>query len=1041
MISIHLTVFYALILFLTCYILLKQIFSKKESYSLPSVMTIFLFAGALLLRLTAAFSSQGNAADLACFSAWSERIFLLGPGDFYSHEVFTDYPPGYMYLLWPVGALLHLLQVPYASGLRLLLLKLPAICCDLLTGGLLYREGRSRLHSAAGLILASAYLYNPAIFLNSAIWGQVDSVFTLALVILCLCLVHNRLPGAYLAFCAGVLLKPQMLIFTPVLLAGIVDQVFLRDFHPKKLLRSFLQGMGAFLLFLLLCLPFGLKQVLAQYTDTLGSYPYASVNAYNFYSLLGFNWVSQDTTLGGIPLRIWGMAAICLITAGTLLFSLLLRKDTTKYPFLCALVILTMFTCSVRMHERYLYPGLICLLFAFLYRPCRSLFICYGAFSILHFYNTAHVLYFYDPDTYDPRSSFIRIISLGTVCCLVYLYHSAFYIYLSPALRNPAFPPLPSSPKLPFDRRELLFLIPVMLLYSIFALYDLGDRTAPESVYAMEQGESIRLSFEEGAVPASLSYYIAPWHDRHFTVTGILPEDSPNTGVSETAGYQTDLSQTDLSQADLSLGSVFTWEQVSLPLWESSFEMTLTDESAHLLELVFLDESGNILLPKNASDYPALFDEQDCYPARSSFRNSMYFDEIYHARTAYEFLHGLVTYENTHPPLGKILISVGILIFGMNPFGWRIIGTLFGVLMLPFVYLSARKLTENRPLSALACFLFAFDFMHFTQTRIATIDVYVTFFVILMYYFMYCYVQMSFYDRPLRKTLRPLGACGLCMGLGIACKWTGIYAGAGLAVLFFSCLYRRYQEYRYAKADPAGSTCGISHSHILKSFPGNVLGTICFCLLFFVLIPAGIYLLSYLPFRTSDPQASLFSRMAENQVSMFSYHSSLDATHPYASSWYQWPTMVRPVWYYSGIAGDTLREGISSFGNPLVWWVGIPAFFHMIYLAVRKKDRTAAFLLIGYLAQYLPWFFVTRITFLYHYFPSVPFLVLMIVYGLLQWKKRLSNRFFLFLLSAYGIAAFCLFLLFYPVLSGQPVEISFADRYLRWFDTWVLISH
>ena len=57
--------------------------------------------------------------------------------------------------------------------------------------------------------------------------------------------------------------------------------------------------------------------------------------------------------------------------------------------------------------------------------------------------------------------------------------------------------------------------------------------------------------------------------------------------------------------------------------------------------------------------------------------------------------------------------------------------------------------------------------MHFTQTRIATIDVYITFFVIAMYYFMYSYCTMSFYDTPLYKTFVPLGLCGICMGFGI----------------------------------------------------------------------------------------------------------------------------------------------------------------------------------------------------------------------------------------------------------------------------------
>ena len=112
----------------------------------------------------------------------------------------------------------------------------------------------------------------------------------------------------------------------------------------------------------------------------------------------------------------------------------------------------------------------------------------------------------------------------------------------------------------------------------------------------------------------------------------------------------------------------------------------------------------------------------------------------------------------------------------------------------------------------------------------------------------------------------------------------------------------------------------------------------------------------------------------------------------------------------------------------------------MLYLWAKKKDRTAAFLIIGYLAQYLPWFFVTRITFIYHYFPSVVFVVLMNVYGLFQWRSRLPRRVFLPLVLAYGGAAAALFLLFYPVLSGQPVEASFVAQYLRWFRSWVLTA-
>ena len=137
----------------------------------------------------------------------------------------------------------------------------------------------------------------------------------------------------------------------------------------------------------------------------------------------------------------------------------------------------------------------------------------------------------------------------------------------------------------------------------------------------------------------------------------------------------------------------------------------------------------------------ALTDEQGVVPLYISYENSTYFDEIYHARTAYEHILQLEPYENTHPTLGKLIISVGIRIFGMNPFGWRFMGALFGVLMLPVLYHLLKQLFGKTLLCTAGVVLFAFDFMHFTQTRIATIDTYAVFFLLLMYDAMCCFCE------------------------------------------------------------------------------------------------------------------------------------------------------------------------------------------------------------------------------------------------------------------------------------------------------------
>lgn len=1098
MIYIHLTAVLGALLFGLCFLLRN---SKKNP---GAIAPILLFALAFVLRLTAAGYSHGFDNDTACFAAWADRMFQVGPRHFYSDSIFTDYPPGYMYLLYPVGALRALLGVEYGSAGHLILLKLPAIVCDLGCGLLLYREAGHRLEDIKPLLLTAAYLFNPAVLVNSSVWGQVDSVYTLLLVIMCLSLIRGQTLPSYASFCLGILVKPQMLLFAPVLFVGILRQIFLDDFSIRKLWCNLGYGVLSLLGTLLLILPFGLTNVLEQYLDTVGSYPYAAVNACNFWGLLGLNWVSQDNTFLGLPYRFYGWSAIAVAVVlilylglggligrrkdmpGTLNSRQTGESDPEKsshfelnYPLLAALFMASVFVFSVRMHERYLYPAVVLLLFACLRLPSKRLFLCYSGFSLLHFYNTAHVLFFYDPSAYDRKAPLILFVSAGTILFLILLWTcvlrtAAFKRYpeqtayadflgqdfLYAKSNSIALPPSPSHPSSRLRGPDYACILIITLLYSCFALHDLGDMQAPSTSLNLSGGECIVLEFhpKPGQQLKGFAYYMAPEHKRAFSLA--VGNTAENTAQSSVSG----MSWTDAGQ--ITLNNVFTWQTADLPdttLGNNSIRLTLESRSASLLELVFLDEAGNILTPENARDYPALFDEQNLYPTAISFRNSMYFDEIYHARTAYEFLNGLTAYENTHPPLGKLIIAAGVAVFGMTPFGWRIAGTLFGIAMVPLVYLFARRLTENTPLAALGCFLFSFDFMHFTQTRLATIDVYITFFVILMYYFMYRYTRLNFYDTPLWKTFLPLGACGVCMGLGIACKWTGVYAGAGLALIFCGIISRRYREYLYARKTPDSATEGISHRVILDSFAPNALRTFLFCLLFFVAIPVLIYLLSYLPFLDGTTDG-LILRLLHNQEYMFRYHSTLDSPHPYSSSWYQWPVMQRPIWYYSRIVTGSsgtggLREGISAFGNPLVWWAGIPAALYMLYIvirgvnptrqnlsspvsAVQVKDRTATalFLLTGYLAQYLPWSLITRATFIYHYFPSVVFVVLMIIFCLAQLQQHIKKKGLMALLFLYGAAAFSLFLLFYPVLSGQPVEADFVNRFLRWFNSWVLAA-
>lgn len=1011
----------------------KGIKEKKGKIQVGGVFLACL-AAAFFLRILLAYFNRGHETDMNCFIGWADLVFDGGIKGFYTSESFTDYPPGYMYVLYVIGAVRNLFGIGANDKLSIILTKLPGILCDVAAGFLLYHIARRNFKESGAIAIGAAYLFLPVILFNSSVWGQVDSVFTLFVLLMCYFVTEKKLIAAYFIFGVGILIKPQTLIFTPILILGIIDCVFLPGFQKKEFFRQLLWGLAAIGFMALLAFPFGIDHVVSQYTETLGSYPYATINGYNLWALFGLNWTSQEGRFLFLTYNQWGTVFILGMIAAVGYLSFRCKQEKSKYFFLGAFLVAGMFMLSVRMHERYMFPALVLLLAAFIYRPRKELFYLFGGLSLVHFYNTVHVYYFYDYQNFDSKAPVPIFIAGASVLVFLLLAYWAFSLYSGKAAQdeeNPAssmaeektgvtgFQPSKAWEKLGWQ--DFLIMGVLLVIYSAIALYDLGHRGAPETEWEFkEAGESILLDFGQDVDFSQLSYFLGSFEGRQFR----MEISSEPDGGFENLG-------------EFAMDDVFAWAAADIQQYGRYLRLTCLSEKASVLELVVTDGNGQVWVPVNAENYRTLFDEQQFFPERSTFRDSTYFDEIYHARTAYEYIHGLYSYENTHPPLGKIFISLGIRIFGMNPFGWRIMGTLFGIAMVPLLYIFARRLLGPVWLAAVTTVLFTFDFMHFTQTRIATIDVFVTFFIMLMYYFMYWYLNTSFYDAPLKKTFLPLGLCGISMGLAVACKWTGVYAGAGLAILFFWNLYRRYEEFCYAKKSPSEVTGGIVHKEVIAGFKQKTLKTIGFCILFFVVAPVVIYTLSYIPF-VDGTGRGLFASMLRNQETMFSYHSHVDASHPYSSWWYQWPVMYRPIWYYSGHVSETVSEGISAFGNPLVWWMGIPAFGCMAALFYKERDKKAGFLMLAYLAQYVPWFFVTRITFIYHYFPSVPFVALMIGYSICrQAEKRpfLRNAAYV-----YGGAAVVLFFLFYPVLSGAPVDKNFVAMFLRWFDSWVLVS-
>ena len=1055
--------------------------SRKRLWALLGVGLV----AALVLRLVIAARVRGYNTDINCFTSWSERMFTLGPARFYDPEYFCDYPPLYMLLLWPVAALRRLMGIAVGTPAYLILLKLLPILADLAGAVLVWRVARRKLSEGGAALLGAMMAFNPAAIANSAAWGQIDAVLALFIALCALYAADGRTIPALLCFGAALLVKPQALLVGPVGLAAILCGIFCAaGDERRRRVRDALIGLVAclgliYLVGLLCCLGQPLTRPVTWlyelYTETLQGYRYVTVNTLNLHYLLGMNWAPADGH-GGVIALAWVLFG--LAQAGCIWLTIASRKQPRRLFLTGGLLMVLICTFGPMIHERYIFPALLLIALAFACERDRRLLVSLTVLTCTLFLNEVLVLQGGMTEAnyghlQDSERWLNGIVSAVNVANALFLAWTAFDLCVRDhalPMGQPAREQMPAGVytlsreanyRMGIKRPDVLLMGVVTLLYSVLAFTNLGVTSAPQSGWtASQSGEAV--VFDLGKTETWQMTYYGGICNSNFTVE--LSDDGQTWSAPTFAQYNQ--------------GEIFRWlwfvpedEDMNplysdveapvpgAPLWtwsggEDSHPMQtaryarITAQSAGLIlyEVAFLDDEGRPLPiagvtqtgQTDASDSSAatLIDEQRTVPPYPSYLNSSYFDEIYHARTAFEHLHGMNAYEWTHPPLGKVLMMVGVQVFGMTPFGWRFMGALVGVLMVPLMYLMVKQLTKDTRLSFIAMALMALDSMHFTQTRIATIDSYAVFWIMLMYLFMFRYCQMSWNRESLGRTLVPLGLCGVTMGIAWATKWVGLYASAGLAILFFWTIYRRLREAfalrRAGKAQQFGQN--------MK----NLAITLAFCVLFFIVIPVLIYYFSYYWLLRPEGVRSFgdmlsserVNRVIELQKSIYGYHAGLGGdTHYFRSPWYQWPIIWWPMWYYSGSGymPEGMISSISCMGNPAVWWFGLAAiiFVTVRMCWVRRASKKDVMTVIGFASQFLPWVIVPRSTFIYHYFASVPFIIIASAL-LLDAIRKKNERAFSAVSGALLAAALILFAAFYPLESGLPCSREYA-KYLRWF--------
>ena len=555
------------------------------------------------------------------------------------------------------------------------------------------------------------------------------------------------------------------------------------------------------------------------------------------------------------------------------------------------------------------------------------------------------------------------------------------------------------------NKNDIILMCVLCVLTAAMLFTSLGDCEAPESEHSISE-DAVAYAFN---TPTQIDYIML--YPTGNTVNGL---DDIIVSFSDDKG--------DVATKRISSYNVYTWCPVSINKKVSKFVFYTDGGKVTVGEIGFLagdnvlaaDSSvGKVFISGDngfeaADSETGAFDEQMLVPASASYMNGMYFDEIFHARTAKEYIDDKPAYEWTHPPLGKILISVGIRIFGMNPLGWRFISGVFGVLTVAVLYVFAKLVTKNSFFAFASGLLMTFDFMHHVQSRIGTVDVFLVFFIMLMYMFLY----MAFEKEKVRYL--PLLLSGISFGLAFSVKWSAAYAVLGVGILLLLRIFKR------------GNT-GIERTKL-----------ICFSAMAFALIPICIYIISYLPFVSADGKTG-FEAIIENQMKILSYHGgeSVELAHEFSSRWYTWAFDIKPVMYYSAWQDCETYGAIYAFGNPIIWWLGAAAVVLNVFLAVLKKDKKAVFLLTGYFSCLLPWILISRQTFIYHYYPCTVFMLLSIANCFLYIKER-KNKTAYALCAVTVIFSASLFIMFLPVIRGTMANVTYIERFLSWLPDWNL---
>ena len=411
-----------------------------------------------------------------------------------------------------------------------------------------------------------------------------------------------------------------------------------------------------------------------------------------------------------------------------------------------------------------------------------------------------------------------------------------------------------------------------------------------------------------------------------------------------------------------------------------------------------------------------------------------------------------------HPPLGKFLIGAGMALFGADSsFGWRIATAVFGTALVLLLYVVAKTLTNSVPFAAVASGLMAIDGLAIVLSRVALLDVFLAFFVLLAFWFVLLDrgTHVARLDAAIHARTADGGppswgpvlwnrpwiiAAGAAVGAASAVKWSGLYVAIALGVYLVvtDALARRRAGVLLWPADAVRQ------------------GIATFVL--FIPIAFALYLASWTTWLTTnggwgrhaltESVGGLWSWVPLPLQNLWTYHQAiygfhvgLTKPHGYASPAWQWPLLTRPTSMFFHRDGSAVQN-IYSMPNPFIWWGAVAAVIYLVWRFIVSRDWRYALVLTGVAATYIPWLlYPARTIFQFYTIAILPFMLLALAFALRDLAgrrakddyRRRTGQHLVWLYLGFVVA---LSIFWYPILTAVPVPDWFYQMH-NWLPGWV----